>query len=578
LFLAGLLSFAAHWHSLGDIFPQNAGRNSDPASDPKGETSMRRENGSRYLAAWLGCAVGISAVTILVIAWALPAAAPIDRVNAAYTAMGGDKLKTISLKASLEQFDPGESYSVSDPTKPDTGVSNLAQSRDLVHGLTRNEWVRPLPGGDSKRIYTEIITSMAGYVIGNDAAPGRLPKRTNKATPPEHTMSGRRLTASLRELERPMVVFEMKQHPDRVSEITDQKVAGKTFPALQYRGDYGAFIVMFDPATNLPARVRTLDWDGLEGDSVFDAEYSDWRDVDGAKIAFHVLYTLNGMKIVDLKLSSAMANPALTPATFNIPETILAGAAKPAPANMTPYQWILRRQFLGFYFDSDAMYTDDGDTLRLEDVGPNISQTQGGTHNTIFIATNNYLIAVEGPNDDGQSIQSMDMAKKKYPGKPIRYLILTHHHVDHVGGMRAYAAEGATIVVGKGDGDYYRKVLARPETLNRFAPKKAFTANVIEVDGKWSVNDGGREVDAYTIENPHAADYVIAYVPDARLGVVTDLYVPGAPVPSNAMVAALVKGVDKWGIKPERFAGGHGSTGPYADVVQAAQKVQAATR
>jgi hypothetical protein len=37
-----------------------------------------------------------------------------------------------------------------------------------------------------------------------------------------------------------------------------------------------------------------------------------------------------------------------------------------------------------------------------------------------------------------------------------------------------------------------------------------------------------------------------------------------------------VKGVDKWGIKPERFAGGHGSVGPYADVVSAAQKVPAA--
>jgi len=537
---------------------------------------MRRKNSSRYLAAWLGCAVAISAVTILLIAWALPAAAPLDRVNAAYAAMGGDKLKTITLKASLEQFDPGESYSLSDPTKPDTGVSDLAESRDLVHGLTRNEWVRPLPGGDNKRIFTEIITPTAGYVIGNDAAPGRLPKRASKATPPEHTMSGRRLTATLRELERPVVVIEMKQHPDRVSEIADQKVAGKAFPALQYRGDYGTFIVMFDPASNLPARVRTLDWDGIEGDSVFDAEYWDWRDVGGAKIAFHTLYTLNGMKIVDLKLSSATANPALTPATFNIPENILAGAAKSTPANMTPYQWVLRREFLGFYVDSDAMYTDDGDSLRLEDVGPNISMTQGGSHNTIFIATNSYLIAVEAPNDDGQSMQSMDMAKKKYPGKPVRYLILTHHHVDHVGGMRAYAAEGATIVVGKGDGDYYRKVLARPETLNRFAPKKAFTAKVIEVDGKWSVNDGGREVDAYAIENPHAAGYDIVYVPDARLGVVTDLYTPGAPVPSNPAVAALVKGIDKWGIKPERFAGGHGSVGPYADVVQAAQKVQAA--
>ena len=535
---------------------------------------MRRGNGSLNLAASLCCALGISAATSLLIAWAVPAAAPQERVNAAYAAMGGDKLKTISLKASLEQFDPGESYSVTDPAKPETGVSDLVQSRDLVHGFAHNEWDRPSPEGVARRTYTEIITPSAGYVIGNDAAPGRLPKRTIKATPPEHTMSGRRLTVTLRELERPMIVMEMKLHPDQVSAIVDQKVAGKTYPALQYRGEYGAFLVMLDPVTNLPARVRTLDWDGLEGDSVFDAEYSDWRDVGGAKVAFHALYTLNGMKIADLKLSSATANPSLDPATFNIPQTMLASAAKPAPANVTPFQWVIRRQFLGFYFDSDAMYTDDGDSLRLEDVGPNISQTQGGTHNTIFIATNTYLITVEAPNDDGQAIQSIDMAKKKYPGKPIRYLILTHHHVDHVSGMRTYAAEGATIVVAKGDGDYFRKVLAQPETLNRFAPKKPFTPKVIEVDGKWSVNDGGREVDAYAIENPHAAGYDMVYVPDAKLGVLSDLYVPGAPVPSNAMVAALVKGVDKWGIKPERFAGGHGSSGPYADVIQAAQKVK----
>jgi len=537
---------------------------------------MRKRNSSLRWTATLCGAVGVSLVSSLLIALAMRAAGPQDRVNAAYAAMGGDKLKVLSLRASLEQFDPGESYSVTDPTKPETGVSDVAQSRELVHGLTRNQWVRPLPDGVTKRIYTEIITPVAGYVVGSDAAAGRLPKRTNKATPPEHTMSGRRLTATLRELERPVVVLEMKQHPDRVSAIADQTVAGKTYPALQYRGDYGTFIVMFDASTNLPARVRTLDWDGLEGDSVYDAEYSDWRDVDGAKIAYHALYTLNGMKIAELKVSSAMINPPPDPASFAIPEGMLASAARPAPANVTPFQWIIRRQFLGFYFDSDAMYTDDTDTLRLEDIAPNISQTQGGTHNTLFIATNSYLIAVEAPNDDGQAIQSIEMAKKKYPGKPIRYLILTHHHVDHVSGMRTYAAEGATIVVSKGDGDYFRKVLARPETLNRFAPKTPFTAKVVEVEGKWSVNDGGREVDAYAVENPHASGYDMVYVPDASLGIISDLYVPGAPVPSNAMVAALVKGVDKWGIKPERFAGGHGSVGPYADVVQAAQKFQAA--
>jgi glyoxylase-like metal-dependent hydrolase (beta-lactamase superfamily II) len=534
---------------------------------------MSRENRIRCLIVMLCCASGLSAPIVHPLARPVPATSPQDRANAAYAAMGGDKLKTLTLSASLQQYDPGESYSLSDPAKPDTGVSDLKQSRDFQRGMTRDEWVRPKADDGTKRTYTEIVTPTAGYVVGNDATNGRLPKRTLKGTQPEHTMSGRRLTATLRELERPFIVLEMKRHLDRVSAVDDQKVGGKTYPAAQYRDNYGSYIVMFDPATNLPARVRTLDWDALEGDSVYDAEYSDWRDVSGAKIAFSTAYTLNGMKVADLKFSNVAINPNLPPATFEIPQAMLSAAAKPAPANATPYQWIIRRQFSGFYYDSDAKYTDDLDSLKLVDVATNVSQTQGGTHNTLFIATNTYLIAVEAPNDDGQAIQSIDMAKKHYPGKPIRYLVLTHHHVDHVGGMRTYAAEGATIVVGKGNGEYIRKALVRPEMLNPDAPKKAFTPKVVEVDGKWSVNDGGREVDAYVVENPHVSPMLIVFVPDAKLGIVTDLYVPGAPPPSNTEVAALVKGVDKWGIKPERFAGGHGSVGVYADVVAAAKKV-----
>jgi len=55
------------------------------------------------------------------------------------------------------------------------------------------------------------------------------------------------------------------------------------------------------------------------------------------------------------------------------------------------------------------------------------------------------------------------------------------------------------------------------------------------------------------IENPHAAGYDMVYVPDAKLGIVSDLYFPGAPVPSNAVVAGTREGVEKWGIKPERL-------------------------
>jgi hypothetical protein len=58
-------------------------------------------------------------------------------------------------------------------------------------------------------------------------------------------------------------------------------------------------------------------------------------------------------------------------------------------------------------------------------------------------------------------------------------------------------------------------------------------------------------------------------VPDAKLGWVTDLWNPGAPVMmSNPNLVAIVNAVQKAGVQPDRFAGGHGAIGPYADVVR----------
>lgn len=225
----------------------------------------------------------------------------------------------------------------------------------------------------------------------------------------------------------------------------------------------------------------------------------------------------------------------------------------------------------GFYLDSDAKYTDDGQMLRLVDVAPNISHVTGGSHNTLIVATNTYLVAFDAPGDDGLSLAAIEMAKQKYPGKPFRYVVLTHHHIDHTGGIRAYAGEGATIVVGKGNGAFFRKALAAPHGMDPY-PVKAYTPKVIEVDQKWSVNDGGREIAAYALATDHASGYLIPYVPDAKLGFVTDMWNPGAPVmTSNPNLVAIVNGVQKAGIQPERFAGGHGAVGNYADVVRVVQ-------
>src|SRR5205085_3328679 len=73
----------------------------------------------------------------------------------------------------------------------------------------------------------------------------------------------------------------------------------------------------------------------------------------------------------------------------------------------------------------------------------------GGTHNVLFVAFNDYVLVIEAPEAilyNNNSVTALAKIKETVPGKPIKYLVLTHHHSDHAGGFREYVAEGATIV------------------------------------------------------------------------------------------------------------------------------------
>ena len=61
-------------------------------------------------------------------------------------------------------------------------------------------------------------------------------------------------------------------------------------------------------------------------------------------------------------------------------------------------------------------------------------------------------------------------AKEVNANKPIRYVINTHSHFDHSSGLRAFVAEGATILTHETNKRYLETVLSLPHTL---APDKA---------------------------------------------------------------------------------------------------------
>ena len=84
--------------------------------------------------------------------------------------------------------------------------------------------------------------------------------------------------------------------------------------------------------------------------------------------------------------------------------------------------------------------------VTTDKVADGVWYVAGGSHHSVAIEMKDHLILVEAPLNDGRTVPVIEAVKKLAPGKPIRYVINSHNHFDHSGGLRAAAAEGATII------------------------------------------------------------------------------------------------------------------------------------
>src|SRR5262249_44263914 len=223
-------------------------------------------------------------------------------------------------------------------------------------------------------------------------------------------------------------------------------------------------------------------------------------------------------------------------------------------------QWVLRRIFLGRFLDSDKVVVPANGELKLVELAPNVQQVVGGSANNLIVAMKDGLVVFDAPVSDVQSRWVIDAVKAKYPGKPIKYLVLPHHHMDHTGGMRAYVAEGATVIVPEQAKAYFEQVAkashtVAPDTLAR-QPK---AATIEGVKDHLSLKDDTVEVNLYNIANPHVDGMIIGHVVKENIVWVTDIWSPGRDAKRTPGVLALSEAVKKIGIKDATFAGGHGT-------------------
>lgn len=247
-------------------------------------------------------------------------------------------------------------------------------------------------------------------------------------------------------------------------------------------------------ADNLVERVETRIDNAMLGDMLVEAVYSGYKDYSGVKFPSRIVERQGGHPTLDITVSRVQPNGAPALQVTAAPQGEGAGGGVKATS---------------------------------ERIGNGVWVITAGL-NSLLVEFADHLVVVEALGNDARSHAVIAEAKRLVPNKPIRYLVNTHAHFDHSGGVRAFAAEGATILTHEVNKPFFEKVLSLPHRINPDSLAKAARKPVVEGVGERRVlTDGTQTVELHHIRgNLHNDGLLMIYLPRERLLVQADAFHP----------------------------------------------------
>ena len=478
-------------------------------------------------------------------------------------AMGGSTaihaVETQQITASGQWFEPEQTYQPGDQPLTVSSV-NYTLTQDLAGNRFRYDWVRGVVYPFAATLtYAEVINGNQGFVDGQDTA--------NAAASRTAMLSARVATlAKLHRLTSPLALLREALDASQSVEVRpDEEFDGKVYRVIALTGGVSPVRLFIDPDTFLPVKADSVEDDPIYGDTRYEVLYGDWRQAGDIMVPFSLTQRLEGLgRVVTIETEQRSAvenNVQVQAGTLDIPAD-LQTAYDPADGlrGDRMSQFFLRRQGLGLPSYADlsrpVIFTESSQ-------GSGVWHVTGVTHNSLVVEMADHVIVVEPPLYESRSQAVIAEIKTRFPGKPIRDVVVTHFHFDHAGGVRTYAAEGATVIVGAQSQAHFQAIMNALHTLVPDSLQnnpRQVTVAAVPAEGL-ALTDGTRTVNVFPVQNTHAVDMVFAFVPGENLVFVSDLLNPSGPVAAADIPQSLTSAFTHFGLTVTKIAGGHGTMG-----------------
>ena len=483
-----------------------------------------------------------------------------DLLSNTVEALGGLKaiqdVKTQFIVAEGKRYEPGQKY---EPLEQPLPVSNFSYNltQDLISDGLRMNWHRDIAYPYPNNLdYSIVIANNTGYTKGKDGL----------FSPEEAPMRQSAIDAILKEqlISSPLLLMQdAVKNPAIVRVQTDQMFRGlpNHVIALYLKENMPPIKIFLDNSTFLPTKAETTEDDPIHGDVLIEVFFDDWQEVNGVTFPFLVTHELND-EVTEERRSHIDTNVNVSNEAFTIPPNIQSASdAENDPSRgWLDSQWHLRMHAFGI------PHYDINHYANFTEMSPGIYHVTGSTHNSLVVEMNDYMVVVETPLYEERSQAVIDEISKRWPDKPIKYVVATHTHDDHMGGLRAYAAENATIIGSEAALPEIEHILnsshnIRPDSFQSSSPRQVTIATVAP-DEKMTLSDGNRSLDIYPVNNSHSNDLLAVYLPSEKILLSSDLYSPGGtPEPFRKYSKELLEFIVDNRLDVNIIAGTHGRGG-----------------